>query len=485
MSKRRSTEEESAHVLRAKIEAGAAEADRKRNERDAVRRAKRVEKRAADAKIQCPCCGELGWTETGDGRAWCFLCGVVREVGGGLSNTPPTNIRGEAPAADANRCGGVDWLSLSVYGAWDDLTFRRLVAKLEEAQKKAREGHEGRFLRIGDLSAEVAAGSGGKGYAWQPFRLSVAGMTVRLGAQQTSYAGGDDATPRPVVLLDVPSMCFLQAAEQGVMDVVRDFLRDLGLTVSKIGVSRVDVCVDLPGTGVAEFVERFTQGKCVRRTKKFAMHGSGYEVQTLQIAAGGNDVVCRIYDKLAETEGQDAKRDLMIKHRWGGVTPEKATRVEFQIRREALLNGHSIDTVEQLWDTLQDLCQWLCLSWLRFTEEKPVKNHTTQAMVCDSWQKVLAAFKAWAGIARRRRMKRTKLRPNVGKLLRQAEGCLTSAFASVGEIPENALMLVSKLFDAVLCRERRALDEVNRKRAEWESTTPDIQGLWRLGLSGV
>lgn len=445
--------------------------------------AARVQQRLDELGSQCQACGRpFAWVHNElTGGGFCRFCGQRAES----SNTALSTLQSGPPSNPEKRTGGVDWLSLTCQGEWVPDVHAKLLERLMVAQAAARESEDERhFVQLGAFTAEVKPTGAGRGYGYCPILLTVQGMSVRIADRASSAPLGPEGKPVANLYVDVPSMVLMDRGEAGVMDDLRELFAALSYRATDLKPSRVDVAADIPGVSMREVLAAFNGERIVSRTRDYSIHGkrsgTGQNAQTLTLGAKGADCLCRIYDKLAEVQDQPAKQELMIKRRWGGELPECAVRVEFQLRREALLNQHKIDSVDDLWAKLRDLCDWLVLSWLRFTAHEVKREHTERTLISDMWRSVMEAFRAWTGSVREYRCKRERLLPNVAALYRQAEGCLTSVLAGLASFPETAVELVTPFFEFLQKRADGWEREILRKRLEFEARTTDLPGMWRL-----
>jgi hypothetical protein len=115
-------------------------------------------------------------------------------------------------------------------------------------------------------------------------------------------------------------------------------------------ITRIDTAFDF-AIGVAEF----DANHFVSRANKDSIHRENRKAQTFQF--GRSDIVCRVYDKVAEIEQQSGKTWLY--DIWG--TEEGVWRCEFQIRSPALRNA-GIATIEQCRAHLPELVRYLAES---------------------------------------------------------------------------------------------------------------------------
>lgn len=109
--------------------------------------------------------------------------------------------------------------------------------------------------------------------------------------------------------------------------------------------------------------------------------------------------------------------------------PEAATRVEFELRREAL-KERGIDTVEDYYAKRADLVHYLTHDWLRLTANKVDRENKNQskARTLPLWNKIRKAFKRWAGEPPGMSLEPLpKASANVRNLMKQGFGVVQSA----------------------------------------------------------
>lgn len=287
-------------------------------------------------------------------------------------------------------------------------------------------------------------------------------------------------------------------------------------TIDKAVVSRVDFCCDLPGEDVGQFVDRFMARWWVSRARGFRTHSmmeSYYEEfgrATIEEPTGiddgaaettGDDVAVNgtglrftgftlgrgirigAYDKLLETQRNDAKRAVMVERRWNGETPESATRVEFQVRRAYLkeFSAHSPDD----WIRLRGgVLKYLCEKWFRFTEAAPdVRNgHQERATPWSLWVKITASMlNACETVEPVGRKIEQKI--DFKALRQQARGVLATLYACSQFDPSQifSASIVDDFLGFVaeeLCNAGEQLDpeqllrKVTRKRLEFRASNP-------------
>jgi hypothetical protein len=204
-------------------------------------------------------------------------------------------------------------------------------------------------------------------------------------------------------------------------------------------VSRVDPCVDLAGTDISEFVEPFNQRWVVSRSRAQAKYAIGTFVNEYLaskrhtgISIGKAPLMCRVYDKLVESQRDVQKLAVLEASRWGGM-PECATRVEFEVHR-AKLKQFGVDTVEDWIAMRGDILDVLTRDWLRLTAGPVDRNHANRSSIHPVWQKTRDAFFAWCGRPCGHELRPLpKLEINSSRQVAMVIGIFCGMFARVGK----------------------------------------------------
>jgi hypothetical protein len=187
---------------------------------------------------------------------------------------------------------------------------------------------------------------------------------------------------------------------------------------------------------MAEYAQRYKDDAYICKAKKDNFYRDNKRVTGLVF---GRDIFCRIYDKILEASRDPLKWAVLVAYRYGGETPDKAIRIEFQIRRDEMRELWSVTDVNDLFGKLPAILEELMTKWLRFTEGTVDRDgHQGRSEIWSRWLEAQAMFReAFApnGIQAPRQEPK---RPDVVNLLRQAFGCIKSAAAVVGFCPKDA-----------------------------------------------
>ncbi len=238
--------------------------------------------------------------------------------------------------------------------------------------------------------------------------------------------------------------------------------------------SRVDACVDLSGTPIAEFVEPFQNRWIVSRSRTKANYAVGTFVndylqgkQATGFTIGKSPLMCRVYDKLIESQRDAVKLAVLIATRWGHL-PGSATRVEFQIERTKL-KQFGIDSVEHWIDKRGDVIDELTQNWLRLTAGPVDRKHADRTPMHPVWETTRSAFFAWCGDSTGCELiPLPKLEVSSRRQMAMIVGILKGMFARVGkEIRDNDQFFreaEAVILDGI--RDRDMAAEVVRKSLE-------------------
>lgn len=357
--------------------------------------------------------------------------------------------------------GGLDWLEVACYGCWSLRNWQGLVAELNEKQQAAREGQaEGSWIEgpEGDRLQVQAAGAK-RGEVYYSWVVLWEGVKLYL----WNNPGGNDSVPS--VCVSIPSVVCMDRGAFEAFEQVRQVLASLGFEMTRDIPSRCDPCVDLPGVDVGEFVSAMVEGRFIARAKKRAAYWDGEPFEGMAV---GKETHLRIYDKFAESAGDPVKRALLVSRRWGHV-PDKAARVEFQLRREVLRERFNVHSVADLRQKLPLILEWLTDDWFRFTEtvvDKANRNHGRAEMAA-MWRRVRAFFAEWCGELRVSLARpRKQIKAKAPQLVRQAVGALASAMAVEKIAADTFERFAAEVYKLVVRYADDAVDVVERKRLD-------------------
>jgi len=315
---------------------------------------------------------------------------------------------------------GVDGLSVGLMiGAYKlaDEDWDKLAAAKAEAQETMF-GSGGTAIKFQGQTFSVLP-TGSQGYK---YILINDDLTLQLAER----AKGGSVYPEVRVTLRSEYLWHFtwQGAYQHVRCWVETWAVVLGEKVSRVDLN-VDLNSDLPEVNI-------TGGEVVTyaRSKReyYERHFKGLEETGYTFGKG--NLVCRIYNKLAEIEHSQKSwfKDMWRKNGWNGTSP--VTRVEFQARRQ-FLRTMDIDTVADLEAQLADLWRyyrdWVSLRYK--TRDSNRRRWPVQffwKMVCDA----VPNFGVVTGVARI-----VQRKPRVEMIDKLGRGVLTTMAALMQTAP--------------------------------------------------
>ncbi len=180
------------------------------------------------------------------------------------------------------------------------------------------------------------------------------------------------------------------------------FLERLRVRRIRSSPQTVHYCLDAGDLPMSYFAEAKQNGCYTSRTKKRrAYEGDESGVETLYFGERPNSQG-RLYDKLLECRlkwakgGQEKFRNI-VANRFDGVTPERITRIEWELNRDILRDKFAVNDWENdCTQKLGTIMEYMSHDFLRFTEE-PVdraNNHQSRAKTSPEWEHVQNSLKA-------------------------------------------------------------------------------------------
>jgi len=305
------------------------------------------------------------------------------------SNTPPSSSKNE------NWIGAEDWLEWVLYVQWtdwDNLNDRLKRAKEDAAIEGAPPDWDA-ILFMGGMATVDRMGVriGGKKGPYFAYKLEYEELTVLIAERETPHKNF------PSVIIWADGEACLSIGAREAYEKATRMIQALGGKIIRNRLSRVDICLDMPEVAIEPFDRAFLEERYICRAVSKSRHsGTG-----VTVSIGKSPLMCRIYDKKAEVElkANPHKNLCMRVYRWKCNTmPEAATRVEFELRRDAL-KERGIDTVEDYYAKRADLVAYLTYDWLRFTANPVDRKNKNQskARMLPLWNQVRKAFKNFAG----------------------------------------------------------------------------------------
>lgn len=382
-----------------------------------------------------------------------------------VAGSPVTNRGPSTSHTPENETGGIDTITISLFGEFvkPEHSFRWL----SEGQQAAAKDRRSKPDEEADLIHFPYGGKFvGQNARWQ---VTFKGLHFMIAEREDSTVG-----VRPSMQVQIHSRDLLLHGYAGCIKLAYEFCCMLNFRVVGEKVNRLDVCVDV-FIPVHEFALGFFQRKYITRARKWSMFGSMDDentvTQTLNFGGGGSAIKCRIYDKVAETQRNAVKTQLMLARRWQNEMPEHATRVEFQLTGQALRDNFNIRELRTVEEKIGQIVRFLTTEWLKFIPEQNDGKHYERKEPNDSWLRVQKAFERWAGRDLRKRDRPVKLIPNLKTLVVGMFGYASSYYASRGTIPISSDDFLNELKNAVRGRWNEFVLEVQHKRNMWAAKT--------------
>lgn len=365
-----------------------------------------------------------------------------------------------------------------MFGEWEPDRWLEFVAGVVVAQAKSRD-HDDAAKRAGELPGFVRGPMGERilvkshgtrhGGVYCTWVLQWSGFTVHVVNRREIHGS------RPNVLVEIPSTVLMELGHELAWREVCRVLKGLGFSAEKAVPSRCDVCVDLVGVKVDEFIGAFSQDEWIGRARKDAEYGFFRDSRRSTGFTLGKKCHLRIYDKWTEAKRDPVKLEIMLDRRWGGDKPKGgATRVEFQMRRDVLRDQFDVQTVEDLFSKLPGIADWLTGQWFWLTDGKPDRKNRNQgrAPMASLWERVKDAFASWTGKGGVPASRRKKGVASLAALDAQIVGTIATRVAMSAWYPQDAGELTDLVQIIVFQDVERFLALCKRKRLEFEARTP-------------
>jgi len=209
---------------------------------------------------------------------------------------------------------------------------------------------------------------------------------------------------------------------------VKKWLRLFQIKVVKETVSRVDLYSDFEVN--ISTLHLANQSRMVSRVNNVATFFSHRRLTGIQ--AGTSAIVLRCYDKLHEMVNKQATEKQAFFQKLWGKAPEHVTRVEFQLRRDALRDFfHGSCNFADVSGKSSELWRYLTDEWFRHVRRNVDRKnrHQDREAASPFWFCVQKAFDLFAFSAVRIKRKRIF---NLAALVRQAGGIMVTIAAGLG-----------------------------------------------------
>ena len=399
---------------------------------------------------------------------------VVAGPGGALGNTPPTNSYGYGP-------GGEDTLELAIGVTWREP--EAFFARLDELQKQAREtGRDTPWEHMGFTAYVQPYGKRGKeGAPSMAWMCEIAGMW--FGLQRVPSPRGQ--TPNLYVRVGSFNLIEEGGAAWSWATVQR-VIATLGGRIEWDKVSRVDLCVDLRGDVITPLAKAVWENKHICRARKQAFYRDGHDLVTGVDVGRGGDIMMRGYRKDIEGADKQLLMDAIVEKRFGlpEWNPEegmggKISRIEFQIRREAL-KQFKVDGMADYLDRRAEIAGYLVLKWFRLAEGEVDRTHTTLEALSELWERIVEAFGDAFGRAPQPASRVVRrcydAKANASQAVGNGLAYLVAAGAYVADAEDLVRKVAMMVEDYVLRKPAAWLDKWERKARRAADRLPGIRG---------
>lgn len=346
---------------------------------------------------------------------------------------PPTN-RGVSKHQNREiSFGGYDGpAEIGFEGDWDSEKFTELKIVLDRAKELAGESPSlsEDVTLFGDHVVSVDA-SGARAGLFYRYKFTIGGVTF--------FVHHNCPSGRQAVRVRYGAMALIGRSLFDVHAAVLRILSELGFTVTKETVSRIDMQVTL-SVSTEELLGLILSGYAVSKVRNDTVYRKSGVCRTFLIGERGRMQNC-IYNKSSEMQvmavSNPAKFQLMVDHHLGSdyTFDQLLTRVEFRLWRD-VLRLFEINTVEDLRLAETDIVHFLTTKWLRVLSvpKADVKGHENRAQVHSLWERIQRAFlEYFPGVGRPvREITLSREKPVTCESLalqRQALGCLKTAMA--------------------------------------------------------
>jgi hypothetical protein len=348
----------------------------------------------------------------------------------------------------------IDWYESGGVIDWNTFDNRERFSPLLEAQQAAvNDKGRPQLVELAGRSVLVhPRGMGTDRQSRMEYRLEWAGVTIGLSPRLIATRQNAN-----FYLKATGESCVLHGVDE-VRRVVEEIVTAIGGTLRDEWVKRIDLCLDLPGLAVQEELQQAFDGEqfltTFRQWRPF--DGVGGKKGFSLFGAGACTV--NVYDKLADAfERHDGVYQLAMKsRRWGGITPEAATRVEYQLRRPWLSRYRECASASSVFENLGTIVGKLVNTGTRplfmLTDRTPDKKnkHQSRCEVLPLWAAIARRFQDAAGEPRGTLTPIPRWEAAFPRLYAMGVGALTSAAAKMGlvlESPADVATVVEKLME--------------------------------------
>ena len=226
---------------------------------------------------------------------------------------------------------------------------------------------------------------------------------------------------------------------------IKKWLLNFGILVKKESVSRIDIYADFACDISKLHLANFN--RMVSRVNNINLFTNNRRVSGIQVGKGS--IVLRCYDKINEMKEKKAtEKQAFFAELWKG-NPEHATRVEFQLRRDAIRDFlPESSKFADLSAKSAEIWRYLTDQWFRHVRKNVDRKNRNQSRVEVSpfWFCVQKAFDLFSVSAERIRKKKVF---NLKALIEQAGGIMVTIAAGLGFAFEDLADIYRAMDDTI------------------------------------
>lgn len=230
---------------------------------------------------------------------------------------------------------------------------------------------------------------------------------------------------------------------------IKAILQLMGFRIHKETIARIDLCADFLNIAISDLnIEK--PDNWISRARKFSVYYDSGRLTGCMLGSGS--ILMRAYDKSDETKKNQIKSDYFHEEKWKCPEGTKVTRIEFQIRREALKSFLiPVETPQQIEGNLDTLWKYLSQDWARLADCPVDKKNKNQgrASISQFWQTVQSVTYLLPVPSFKNRRIKKQLHKNLISLREQARGCLLNLAAAAGHDVDDFFGIIGTCIDAM------------------------------------
>jgi hypothetical protein len=290
-------------------------------------------------------------------------------------------------AQESQEFGGYDGgVEIGFEGTWDAEKFTALKETLQSAKDRAGESNTSELIPLGSYIVSVAASGANAGLHYR-FKFSLCGITL--------FIHHNPPKGRQGIRVRYGAVALIGRSLFDVHSVVLRLLSDLGFTVTKETISRIDMQITV-GISISDLMSPIFADQAVTKVRNDTFYRKGGICRTFLIGQRGRLQLC-IYDKSLELRtmavSNPAKFQLMVDQHLGEhyTFDQPLTRIEFRLWRD-VLRLFEINTVEDLRESETNIVHFLTTKWFRILKDPKIRGHENTAAIHPLWSHIQECF---------------------------------------------------------------------------------------------